>query len=42
LPVKSGEKVGLNIWTWDSAWKEPTVWCSTELEMGSALLYRRC
>jgi prolyl 4-hydroxylase len=25
LPVKSGEKVGLNIWTWDSAWKEPTV-----------------
>ncbi|KAI1349999.1 hypothetical protein F5Y01DRAFT_287177 [Xylaria sp. FL0043] len=23
LPVKSGMKVGLNIWTWDSAWIRP-------------------
>lgn len=23
LPVASGQKVGLNIWTWDSAWRPP-------------------
>ncbi|KHO10567.1 hypothetical protein MAA_11832 [Metarhizium robertsii ARSEF 23] len=25
LPVKSGEKVGLNIWLWDHAWRPPLV-----------------
>ncbi|KAI4868793.1 putative prolyl 4-hydroxylase alpha subunit [Hypoxylon rubiginosum] len=25
LPVKSGVKVGLNIWSWDSSWKSPEV-----------------
>jgi len=25
LPVKSGVKVGLNIWSWDSSWRSPEV-----------------
>ncbi|XXG96883.1 hypothetical protein Hte_003174 [Hypoxylon texense] len=25
LPVKSGVKVGLNIWSWDSSWKRPEI-----------------